>query len=385
MITAPKMRVMFTMWGWRTHLYPVVPLAWALRGAGHDVRVVAQPALVPAITALGLTAIPAGTDVDVLPVFRRFAMSAGEPPKHSPNGVPRALKLFAELAGAMADDAVRFARSWRPDLVISEPTAFAGPLVAAAVGVPAVRYLYGPDLVVKAGRFLPELLEPIGARIGVGPVDPLSGSTIDPTPTCLHAPGDLPRRSVRYLPCYGPERAEIVLSPAPRPRVCVTWGRTMGLLGDEYFLAGDVARAVAELEVDVVIAASAEQKALLGELPPNVWVLVDPPLDQLLPYCDVLVSQGGAGTVLTGLAAGLPQVAIGQLPDHLAIARRLEQGGAGRAVAAADFSAETVAGAVFDVLQRPGYAKIARQARLENEDRPAPGELIGELRALAGH
>ncbi|WP_410567120.1 nucleotide disphospho-sugar-binding domain-containing protein [Amycolatopsis sp. cmx-4-61] len=380
------MRVLFVMWGWRTHLHPVAPLAWALRGAGHEVRVLGQPALGPAITELGLTAVAAGPDVDVLPEFRKFVLPVEARPAPEPpaDGVPRALKLFARLADEMAGDAVRFAQAWRPDLVVAEPTAFAGPLVAAALGIPSVRHLYGPDLVARAARFLPGLLEPIGGRLGVGPVDPLAGTTIDPTPSCLHAPGDLPRRLVRYLPCSGPERAEVVLGPVARPRVCVTWGHTMELLGPQYFLAGETARAVAELDVNVVLAVSARQRALLGDLPPTVSVFVDPPLDRLLAHCDVLVSQGGAGSVLTGLAAGLPQVAVGQLPDHLAIARRLEAAGAGRALAAAEFSAAAVAGAVFDVLQRSGFAAAARRARLENEGRPAPAELVADLRSLAG-
>ena len=31
-------------WGWRSHFYPLVPLAWALRSAGHEVLVPANPA-----------------------------------------------------------------------------------------------------------------------------------------------------------------------------------------------------------------------------------------------------------------------------------------------------------------------------------------------------
>nr|WP_308426316.1 nucleotide disphospho-sugar-binding domain-containing protein [Streptosporangium pseudovulgare] len=42
------------------HFNPLVPLCWALRAAGHEVVVVSNPGLVPAIVQAGLPALPAG-------------------------------------------------------------------------------------------------------------------------------------------------------------------------------------------------------------------------------------------------------------------------------------------------------------------------------------
>ena len=56
------MRVLLTTFAHNTHFYNLVPLAWALRTAGHEVRVASQPDLTEAITAAGLTAVPVGTD-----------------------------------------------------------------------------------------------------------------------------------------------------------------------------------------------------------------------------------------------------------------------------------------------------------------------------------
>ena len=41
---------------------PMVPLAWALRAAGHDVRVAVQPSFAATVTSAGLTAVPVGRD-----------------------------------------------------------------------------------------------------------------------------------------------------------------------------------------------------------------------------------------------------------------------------------------------------------------------------------
>nr|WP_238937357.1 peptidase S8 [Streptomyces clavuligerus] len=61
------MRVLFTVWPNPSHLYPVVPLAWALRSAGHEVCVAAHPEVADAIAAVGLTAVPLG-DPALMPV-----------------------------------------------------------------------------------------------------------------------------------------------------------------------------------------------------------------------------------------------------------------------------------------------------------------------------
>ena len=66
------MRIVFTSWAWTSHLYPMVPTAWAARAAGHEVLVVTPPALVRTTLRAGLPALAVGTDYDIAPVMRRF-------------------------------------------------------------------------------------------------------------------------------------------------------------------------------------------------------------------------------------------------------------------------------------------------------------------------
>ena len=63
------LRILMSTWGWRSHFYGLVPLGWALQAAGHEVRVASHPALVPAITAAGLAAVPLGADLDFAEAF----------------------------------------------------------------------------------------------------------------------------------------------------------------------------------------------------------------------------------------------------------------------------------------------------------------------------
>jgi hypothetical protein len=53
-------------------------------------------------------------------------------------------KMFAAvLAPAMTADVEPVAREWSPQLVVSEPAEFAGPIAAAVIDVPSVTPSYG--------------------------------------------------------------------------------------------------------------------------------------------------------------------------------------------------------------------------------------------------
>jgi len=67
------MRVLFTTWAWPSHYQPLVPLAWALRAAGHEVRMTSQPSLMSTMLASGLPATAVGTDIDLASIHRAAA------------------------------------------------------------------------------------------------------------------------------------------------------------------------------------------------------------------------------------------------------------------------------------------------------------------------
>jgi hypothetical protein len=56
------MRVLFTVQRDRQHLFPLVPLAWACRAAGHEVRIAGPPVLQDVIVHTGLPAMVVGRD-----------------------------------------------------------------------------------------------------------------------------------------------------------------------------------------------------------------------------------------------------------------------------------------------------------------------------------
>lgn len=375
------MRIIVTAWAWPSHLYAMVPLAWACRAAGHDVLVASQPELTEAISHTGLPAAPVGRDVDAVATFRDIVMT---PARQQPGGGgPRVLGLLTTLAETMAGDLTELARTWGADLIIFEPTAFAGPLAAAAAGIPAVRHLYGTDLMGAVGRFLPAALGPLGQRLGIGTVDPFGVATIDPCPAGLQVPVGSRRLPVRYVPYNGPGLGPPDLPGSGRPRVCITWGTTLARVDAGLFLAGQVAREISHLDVDVVVAVTAGQQALLGRLPPKVAVVESVPLHLLLPQCDLVVAHGGAGTLLTALASGLPQLLIPRLPDHVRHAARLAEAGAASVIPAAEAASSAVRDRAAEVLADPAYRTAAERLRLQMRSQPEPWLLLPELERLA--
>jgi UDP:flavonoid glycosyltransferase YjiC (YdhE family) len=412
------MRVLFATWAWPSHYFPMVPLAWALRAAGHDVRMASQPELLPTMCASGLPAVVVGRDVDVAGLHRQAvahlrtqkpspaqAAPGGEPvPDRTifaalgrsmravrPAGADRDLSLFGAVAGAMVDDLVAFVRGWRPDLVVFDPLTYAAPLAARLAGVPAVRLLFGPDVTYFGADAETRRLRPLLDRYRLGTLDLLGVATVDPCPPSLqYSPAAVPctRLPMRYVPCSGLSHVpDWACRPAAQPRICLTWGTsTARLVGDDAFippaLVHACARAARQRGADLMVAITAAQRGLLGEVPDGVTVAESVPLEALLPHCDALVHQGGAGTTLTGLLSGLPQVVVTHLPDQAANAAMLVRAGAGLALTADSATEAAAYAAVRTVLDEPGHRMAATALGEEIKRMPAPAQTVAALCAL---
>jgi UDP:flavonoid glycosyltransferase YjiC (YdhE family) len=364
---AEGVRVIFTTWAWPSHLYALVPLAWACRAAGHDVLVASEPELVDEIVRSGLPAVAVGTGgVDTVGMVRGYLTGAP-----SGNG-PRALQMVCAHAESMVGGLTDVARRWRADLIVYETTTMAGPLAAAAADIPAVRHLYGTDLLLKAKPFLVDLLAPLAT----GPFDPFGFATIDPTPAGLQIGTDYRRLPMRHIPFNGsgtlPDFDE-------RATVCVTWGHTVAKLDPERFLVPSVLK---ELDgLDIVLAVSSSQLPLLGKLADTVRVVVDTPLTHVLGKCDVVVGHGGASTILTALGHGLPMVLVPQLPDHKGHSARLAATGAGVMLPVQDMA--EIRQHVEKVLAGDVERTAAGALRDEMRRQPTPAALVESLVSVA--
>ena len=436
------MRVLFTTFAWPSHYYPMVPLAWALRAAGHEVRMTSQPDLLPTLRASGLPVTAVGQDVDFATEFREAAQrlppTAGHAAPREPRPgterytdhlavdpdnphqvqglrvlrqlesemwmifediyrrrrqrMSRALQVspFGEIGLAMAEDLLALARAWRADVIVYDPMTYAGPLVARLLGVPAVRNLFGPDVTYfqRAARWAENgLLD----RFGLDELDLHGAASIDPCPPELQLPQDIApttRWHIRHIPYPGLAEVPAWLSDqSRRPRMCLTWGTSIHrLLGAKAFLAPAVlhgaARLAAQRNAELVLAITAGQRHLVPVVPANVRVVESVPLDALLPTCQILIHQGGAGTMLTGLGHAIPQLILPHIFDEAANAFQLVAAGAAIVHAAAEVTATEIVSSGHRLLDDPVHAAAAQRLRAQIHAQATPAELVRRLSAL---
>ncbi|WP_214410575.1 nucleotide disphospho-sugar-binding domain-containing protein [Sphaerisporangium fuscum] len=390
------MRVLFVS-SWPTHYFPMVPLAWALRSQGHEVRVAVPPAHADTVARSGQLAVPVGDDVDITELFKRDVqpLLGNDDPEVRRRRTLAAIGIFVAVAEAMSGDTVAFARDWAPDLVVHEPTAFTGPLVATLLGVPSVRHLWGPDGTnagpARGGPIDVPALRRLAGRYGLDDIDPTGDYSADPCPPSMQARVELERIPMSYVPYNGASPVPPdLLAPPRRTRVCVTWGvSTAALAGPEAFLAPRVVGALAELDAEIVVTVNAATRELIGEPGGNVRVVESVPLHLLLPGCAALVHQGGGGSMLTAVATGVPQLVIPQLPDQRFSAAQLAATGAGRRLPGEHADPGAIRAAVTALLEEPGHREAARRLAQENGGRPSPLQVARRLeeissRAVAG-
>lgn len=362
------MRVMVTSWGAATHFYPMVPLAQQMRAAGHDVRVVTQPQLVPLARRTGLPVLPTDSYLDARALLGATPERRGGPEALVPAPVVCGVvdvEPYVRIAEANAVTTLSYARRWRPDLVMYEPSTYTGPIVAAAVGVPAVRHLWGVDFMQRFHTVEPYALAALCARLDLPTVETLGDLTIDVCPPRMQTPDEefLPpvrRIHTRFRPYNGPAvLPDWLRRPPERRRLCVTWGTTGYSRGPYLDTLRRVVDTMGELDAEVVVTLSPEDAAEIGATAPNVRLVSMVALHLLLPTCTGIIAQGGLGTMMTAAAIGVPALIIPQASDHVLNADRLAATGAGHVLPFADATAPAILDATRALLADGSTARAA--------------------------
>ncbi|GAA2281990.1 DUF1205 domain-containing protein [Kitasatospora cystarginea] len=389
------MRVLVTTWAWRSHFLSLVPLSWAFRAAGHELVVASTASLTPVITAAGLPAVALGKDIDseVRQMTRWYfewltARSAPVTLEDIRERGTSAVELYRLLADASIDDTLEFARAWKPDIVLYDPTTFVGPLTAAVLDVPAVRHIWGMDYTYRTREFEPQALADICSRIGLAGVETLGTVTVDPCPPSLQIDtgADVVRLPMRFVPYNGPAELRPWQLEAPRrPRIVILASSIAEPLGDgaARALFGAVLRGLAGFDVEVLAIVDDVERVLSAEVAGDVRFLDPTPLHLLLPHCDLVIHQGGGGTAMTALAYGVPQLLLPLAADHTSNAEQLAERGAGRWMYAGSVTPEAITSHVRQLLTDPQYRDQARRLRAEMSAQPSAARVVESLEDLA--
>ncbi|MDA0638484.1 activator-dependent family glycosyltransferase [Nonomuraea sp. MCN248] len=403
------MRVLIASEAERTHFLSLVPLAWALRTAGHEVRVAGHPALAPAVTGAGLTAVPLGRDHVFGRVIRRVGHTSDEdlalPVVHPEIGFDDLRRWYRRVVPwwwravnePLMADLVAFCRHWRPDLVIWEQVTYAAAIAARACGAAHARMLWGVDLLTwLRRRYLSHqpredpLAEWLSARArafgSVFEEDMTSGQfTIGYAPAALEPELDPPldRVGMRFVAYNG--RAVVpawLREQVTRPRVCLSLGTTaVERMGRYSVDVADLLDALADLDVEVVATLAAGERARLRSVPGNVRLVGYTPLHALLPTCSAMIGWGGAGTVFTGMYYGVPQLVLSHayMFDPPLYGRLLAGRGAGLTIPDREMTPGGVREAVRALVEEPGFRHEAGRLRAEMLAMPAPNQVVPAL------
>lgn len=380
------MRVLMTTTAVPTHLMPLVPLAWALRAAGHDVLVAAQPDVIPTLRSAGLVAASVGETFDMDAHMRTLMIEGKRPLETFKRFLPEEMgwigRVWMRHAKVVLPEYLAVARSFRPQLIVADPVEYTALLVGGIEGVPVLRHRWGVDPISDvAFRDARVELADLAAEHGLDGL-PAPEEILDPCPPTLQLPEAAPSTPIRYVPFNGGgvlpswHRAD----PGVR-RVAVSLGTsTLALNGVPHVRR--VLRACAAIpDIEVIATVDEKYRDDLGPMPPGVRMVSPTPLHLFLDSCDAVVHHGGAGTSLTATAAGLPQLVLPQLGDQFAAGERLRAVGAGITldqVASQDDPA-TLTDALAALLSQPAYRKAAEELRLELAAMPAPSAVAADL------
>ncbi|QXJ26143.1 activator-dependent family glycosyltransferase [Actinomadura graeca] len=426
------MRVLFTSFPGNTHYFNSVPLAWALRAAGHEVRVASAPELTPAITGSGLTAVPVGSaetlQEKTLRSMRERDFRSVE--QWMTRAIPSKLHLGQERADdldwdelawgydgfvvptakimndSMVDELVDFARWWRPDLVLWDAVSYAGSLAAAACGAAHGRVLFSHDidartrnryLALKAeqpeGERTDSMEEWLGGwaakhRFPYSETLTTGDFTIDQLPESFRLETGLRYLSMRHIPYNGPsETPRWVWTDPAAPRVLMTFGLSSRTQAHLRVLSvaqvQDALDELAGLDIELIVTLPDEVGAQLDRIPENTRVVEFVPLHALLPTCSAVLHQAGPGGFNGSLRYAVPQLIVSLFPDAPIKARALQRAGAGLSIPPAQATGARIREAFERLLGDPSFREGAENLRQEVLRQPAPSEVVGDLEALA--
>lgn len=408
------------------HVAPALALAGGVSARGHEVSVYTGRRFQAAVERTGARLEPFRTAPDL--EFERLNEIVPDRPQKP--GIRQAkwdlTRLVVDLAAQQYPDLVAIAGEHRPDAVVADVMAPAGAFVAKKTGLP-LAVLNPLNLFLPSRDTFPDGFGVAPSRTMMGQLrnrlanwvvfEKVLGSVnrhLHEVMDRLEIPG--PRAPLMHMPAIVsdvflqptvpefeyprrdlPPHVHFVgalLPPGPRDWQEPDWwprlheGRpvvllTQGTVATDYDDLIRPALAALENEDVLVVATSGNRDASeIGASPPNAILQRFVPFDRVMPFVDVMVTNGGYGGIHYALVHGVPLVVAGQTEDKAETCARVGWAGVGVNLRSHRAAADKLRAAVREVLGNPRYRERARviQASLARLDGPARGaELLEAL------
>jgi UDP:flavonoid glycosyltransferase YjiC (YdhE family) len=279
--------------------------------------------------------------------------------------------LWAPVNERMAAGVAVLADRQVADLVVLEPFAVTAAHAAARRGVPAVLV---ENSLFDAGEQFAAAADAYAHRRGLGRLpDPIEVVTTAPSSLV----GSRPGRRMRFVPPGSGEPAPDDLGrPGHRPRLLVSRS-TVAADPRRDRLMTTVVAAADGTSLDVVLVRP-DRWVTRRPLPANVRTTGWVPFPAVLPAAAAVVHHGGAGTLLTALAAGVPQLVVPGAGDRRVNAELVAARGAGLGLALSEITPAALDRLVSDSALRAAAGEVAAEIAAM----PSPSEVAGDLAAL---
>ena len=392
------------------HVNPMLAIARILMSEDHEVAIYTGSAFRARVEAAGANffSLPPEADLDLTDPFARFPELKVLPPglEWLRVGMER---IFVENIPAQHEGLQKLLLGFGPDVILGDDMFFGvlpmllgarskrPPVVLCGTSIlhwprddgaplflglpPATTPKQRAEHAAVARDYHEAVDRPVGFRLnkllkelGVGPTSmTLFHSSVGLADAYLQlsVPGfEFPRDMPRSVHFVG--TPPIIPNQVPPP----PWAHeldgsrkvvlvTQGTVANHNFnlLIGPTLAALAN-EPDVLVVATAGGRpidAIPGPVPSNSRVSSYLPFEWLLPKVDVLVTNGGYGSVNQAMSFGVPLVTAGLTEDKADVNVRVAWSGVGTNLATNEPTREALRRAVRTVLDQPGFRLRARQ------------------------
>jgi UDP:flavonoid glycosyltransferase YjiC (YdhE family) len=385
-------RVLVTTTGGVGHIFPVMPLALELQRQGHQVLWATAPGSCSIVEGVGIASSPAG----LMPTERIQRFLANHPNAFAVPPLERRpvafAGFFAMTAGpVMMDALVPLFDEFRPDLVVHETSELAASPIARSKDVPSVTVAFSGELpgpVLEAGVVA---AAPLWSRLG------------------LDVPRDLGMYADAYLHPFAPPLSQRPLgatihdmqpltvvgqsSDRPdwlgsigieRPLVYATYGTEDGPRGPWRAIVDGLAL----VDVDAVVTVGRgvdldPLRAMLADLTPGrIRIEHYVPQAVLMERAAVVISHGGAGTMLAAGVAGVPQIAMPVAADQFDNTDAFVGAGVAVTIGEGEVDPNAIADRLRLLLEGDSYGDRAEALARAFGEMPSPESIANRLAEL---
>jgi len=385
-------RFLFSCSGGYGHFHPLVPLARALKQAGHKVAFAVGRSLQPLVEASGFAAFSVGGNMSLDPEYQQFKAQLELMPLGFDSELFIYTKLFCGITTRLrTPDLVTLVHTWQPDMLIREAGEYSAVIAAEHLGLPHATVSFAASLKGMAifEREAAAQLEPIRQRWGLAP-DPLLTSLYRYLCLSYSPPGfSLQEAGIPIISDFIPATTHFIrpdffdhtgqeslpewLAELPaQPTVYVTLGTEVNKSPE--FYPGVLQTIIAGLRdapINLIVTLGRDKDpADFGTQPANVHIERYIPQSLLLSQCDLMVMHGGSNSLLAALNLGLPLGVVPLIADQFFNAHITHNLRLGQVVQLGQLTPASIRAAMEEGFTNPIYRQNAQRLQAEMHGLP---------------